>query len=216
MHELIRTRVIKELMEELENVDAPDLEIIGHKVIETLESTKLVHHGINKDRKPVGHTVDTFSQDFTVVGEYSTEKGYFDDSSGAKKEKRYDKIQHDIDHAIKLSGGTLPSKIYLVTGVEEPPSFRKNFNVSPIPEDHRKRVVFLDSRQLAEVIYKATQENTLAADFYKTFLPDFSQNLDKYEYFGRAPTSCSNHREERVFSDALDAHFETGCAFHST
>ena len=38
--------------------------------------THLRDHGINKDYNPVGYTVDTFSQDFTIVGEYSTGPGY--------------------------------------------------------------------------------------------------------------------------------------------
>lgn len=130
MSELIKMRVIKDLIDELACIDPISLELIGHKVIEMLENKTLVHHGINKDYKPVGYTVDTFSQDFTVVGEYSTTNGYFDDSSGRKKENRFDKIENDIAHAIGKAGATPPTKIYLVTTEEEPASFRGNFNKS--------------------------------------------------------------------------------------
>uniref|UniRef100_UPI0005BD92AD hypothetical protein n=1 Tax=Cupriavidus sp. WS TaxID=1312922 RepID=UPI0005BD92AD len=98
MSELIKKRVVKDLIDELADLDATSLELVGHKVIETLENKTLVHHGINKDHKPVGYTVDTFSQDFTIVGEYSTESGYFQDSSGRKKENRFDKIERECQY----------------------------------------------------------------------------------------------------------------------
>lgn len=102
MSELIRMQVVRDLIDELSYIDPTSLELIGHKVIETLEKKPLVHHGINKDYKPVGYTVDTFSQDFTVVGEYSTASGYFDDSSGKKKEGRFDKIEATVRLASHL------------------------------------------------------------------------------------------------------------------
>jgi len=78
MSELIKKRVVRDLIDELAYIDATSLELVGHKVIETLENKSLVHHGINKDYKPVGYTVDTFSQDFTVIpslDEYGAEEG---------------------------------------------------------------------------------------------------------------------------------------------
>ncbi|WP_018605557.1 tetratricopeptide repeat protein [Uliginosibacterium gangwonense] len=210
MSELIKKRVINDLICELADIDSVSLEIVGHKVIETLESKTLVHHGINKNHRPVGYTVDTFSQDFTVIGEYSTEDGYFEDSSGRRKENRFDKIENDLKHALAMSGATPPSKVYLVSIKEEPASFRGNFNKSQIPEDDRKRVSFLDARELAKIIFKSSTENSLAADFYRHYLPDFSQNLDRYEYFGRLPTACSNHQVEEPFIEAITRHFAAG------
>lgn len=217
MSELIKMRVIKDLIDELACIDPISLELIGHKVIEMLENKTLVHHGINKDYKPVGYTVDTFSQDFTVVGEYSTTNGYFDDSSGRKKENRFDKIENDIAHAIGKAGATPPTKIYLVTTEEEPASFRGNFNKSKIAENDRKRVHFLDARELAKAIFKCSQENSLVADFFRHYLPDFSQNLDQYEYYGRVPSACAQHQTEQPFVDAVLSHFAAGakvCVLH--
>lgn len=210
MSELIKKRVVKDLIDELAYIDPVSLELVGHKVIETLESKALVHHGINKDYKPVGYTVDTFSQDFTVVGEYSTAAGYFEDSSGSKKENRFDKIENDIAHAIEKGGKSPPSKIYLVSSEEEPPSFRGNFNNSSIAEEDRKRVVFLDARELAKAIFQSSQDNSQAADFYRHYLPDFAQNLDRYEYYGRVPSACANHQSEKPFVDVIERHFDAG------
>ncbi|MDO7900653.1 tetratricopeptide repeat protein [Pseudomonas sp. K1(2024)] len=217
MSELIKKRVVKDLIDELADLDATGLELVGHKVIETLEGQTLVHHGINKDYKPVGYTVDTFSQDFTIVGEYSTESGYFEDSSGRKKENRFDKIEKDIKHAIEKSGKNPPKRIYLVTSEEEPASFRGNFNKSKISEETRSSIHFLDARELAKSIFQSALDNSQAADFYRNYLPDFSQNLDRYEYYGRVPSTCAHHQTEQSFIDAMRQHFATGaevCVLH--
>ncbi|MEZ3137396.1 tetratricopeptide repeat protein [Stutzerimonas kunmingensis] len=217
MSEFIRKRVTKDLIEELADIDATSLELIGHKVIESIESTELVHHGINKDYKPVGHTVDTFSQDFRVVGEYSTEEDYFEDDSGRKKLNRFDKIEKDINHALALSGDTPPERIYLVSHKEEPASFRKKFNQSDIGKQHSGRVVFLDARELARYILKGSLDNPNAADYYRQFLPDFAQNLDNYEYYGRVPPACANHQSEELFIEEIERHFASGqrvCVLH--
>ncbi|WP_395029966.1 hypothetical protein [Alcaligenes aquatilis] len=217
MSEFIKKRVIKDLIEELADIDSTSLEIIGHKVIECLESKRLVHHGINKDYKPVGYTVDTFSQDFTVVGEYSTEEKYFEDSSGRKNENRFDKIAKDILHAVEKSGDRPLSKIYLVSREEEPASFRGKFNKSELAKEHGERVHFLDSRELAKIIFQSSQDNSQAADFYRAYLSDFAQNLDNYEYYGRVPPSCTNHQSEHLFLNAIGHHFANGmeiCVLH--
>ncbi|CAJ0797390.1 hypothetical protein LMG19083_03004 [Ralstonia psammae] len=217
MSELIKKRVVRDLIDELANLDPVSLELVGHKVIETLENKTLVHHGINKDYKPVGYTVDTFSQDFTIVGEYSTESDYFEDSSGRKKENRFDKIEKDINHAIEKSGSTPPSTIYLVSSEEEPASFRGNFNNSKVSEENRKRVKFLDARELAKAIFRSSLDNSQAADFYRHYLPDFSQNLDRYEYYGRVPSACAHHQTEQSFIDTIRQHFAAGaqvCVVH--
>lgn len=212
MSEFIKKRVVKDLIDELADIDASSLELIGHKVIETRESKMLVHHGINKDHKPVGYTIDSFTQDFSVVGEYSTQARYFEDSSGNKKELRFDKIEGDIEHAMSQSGPNPPSRIYLVSREEEPPSFRASFNRSELGKMHGKRVHFLDARELARTIFQASQDNPAASDFYRYYLPDFAQNLDKYEYYGRIPSACVSHQSERLWVDAIQEHFARGAA----
>lgn len=207
MSESIKKRIIKDLIEELSEIDPTSLEILGHKVIETLESQQLVHHGINKDYRPVGHTVDTFSQDFTVVAEYSAENDYFSDSSRRDETPQFRKIEKDIDHAMSQAGHITPSKIYLVSCKEEPPSFRGKFNAFGLASQHNVKLHFLDARELAKHIFDFSQQMPLAADFYCNYLPDFAQNLDNYEYFGKIPPACPNHQSEPLFLSAIDSHF---------
>ena len=99
-----------------------------------LEDNRLIHHGLNKDYRPVGYTIDTFSQDFLVAGEYSTEKEYFhgkaskapdgqgtshgQDTMGENAEApvtTYAKIEKDVQHVLDHAAGKLPQKIYLMS-----------------------------------------------------------------------------------------------------
>jgi len=208
--EFIKKRILRDLIDELADVDSTTLELIGHKVIETRESPHLVHHGINKDYKAVGYTVDSFSQDGALVGEYSTQADYFDDASGAKKEHRYDKIIADVQHAMHHGGPSAPNKIYLVSSREEPPSFRQGFNQSSLAQEHRERLIFLDARELATTIFESARQRPTAVDFFRHYLPDFAQNLDNYEYYGRIPPACINHQSEPLFLAAIRKHFTSG------
>ncbi|HHK0421796.1 TPA: hypothetical protein ACQQH9_006691, partial [Pseudomonas aeruginosa] len=76
---------------------------------------------------------------------------------------------------------------------------------------------FLDARELAKIIFQSSQDSSQAADFYRDYLPDFAQNLDNYEYYGRIPPACVNHQSEPLFLDAIRYHFGRGaeiCVLH--
>ena len=129
MFSKIKQKIEKNLIEEIKNLSATDLEQVGNYLLSVLEGKQLIHHGTNKEGRPCGYTVDSFSQDATIVGEYSVEKDYFTDYSETDGIRCYRKIHKDIQHAISHSGENL-IKIYLVTSQEEIPSFRKEFNKS--------------------------------------------------------------------------------------
>ena len=83
MFEHIKKRIIKGLIEEINCLDAAGIELVGHSYISLRENQTLIHHGLNKDYMPSGYTVDTFSDNSSIVGEYSAEKSYFE-FSGTK------------------------------------------------------------------------------------------------------------------------------------
>ncbi|KTQ96001.1 hypothetical protein NS226_08980 [Aureimonas ureilytica] len=217
MSEFVRKRMLRDLIDEIADLDPTSLELVGHRVIEGIEAQDLVHHGVNKNYKPVGYTVDSFTQDFSVVGEYSTDNDYFEDDSGRKKLNVFTKIEKDVKHAVKLAGKAVLRKIYLVSSCEEPPSFRGNFNKTALSVAYSDKIEFLDSRQLAARILNFSVDNPKAADFFRYFLPDFSQNLDNYEYYGLVAATCLNHQSEPLILDAVRAHFARGariCVLH--
>ncbi len=205
-YEFIRKLIEKKLIEEIGNLDSGPLELIGNNVISIEESKALIHHGLNKDYQPVGHTVDSFSDNSKIIGEYSIDKKYFDDSS--KKDEtipKYEKIENDINHA--LGHGTDVEKIYLISSQEEPPSFRADFNQTHLAQEHSEKIILLDSRRLAKYIYDHSVKSPQYAGFYRQFFPGFSNDLDNYEYYGKVPARCNQHISDTGIIDVIQNHF---------
>jgi tetratricopeptide (TPR) repeat protein len=216
MFEHIKKRIIKSLIEEIGCLDPTGLELIGHNVISLIENKQMIHHGINKDYQASGYTVDSFSTDSTIVGEYSTEKGYFEDKT-PKTTPTFDKINNDINHAIGHKKPDGPSKIYLITNQEEPPSFRSKFNSTTLAQSLGKKIVIFDARELAKLIHEQSIATPSCADFYKQFFPGFSQDLDNYEYYGRVPARCEKHFSDPGIIDSIRKHYLQGqntCVLH--
>lgn len=166
---------------------------------------------------PVGHTVDSFSDDSTIVVEYSAEKGYFTDETPKATQSTYSKIIKDINHAISHNSTTGTKKIYLISTQEEPPSFRAKFNKSVIGVTHGSKVIFYDARELAKLIYEQSISSNSYADCYKQFFPTFAQNLDNYEYYGRVPAKCEKHISDKNILEVIENHYSTNkkvCILH--
>ena len=206
--EHIKKRIIKGLIDEINCLEPTELELVGHSVIEILENNRMIHHGINKDYKPSGYTVDTFSNDSTVIGEYSTDSNYFT-NTGTKDNPKYEKIENDINHAFKHKPPNGPEKIYLITNQEEPPSFRQNFNKTQVSQSHGQIVTIYDARELAKIIYKQSTDNSNTALFYRNYFPGFSQNLDNYEYYGKIPARCEKHCSDQNVINTIKHYYST-------
>ncbi|WP_431077967.1 tetratricopeptide repeat protein [Pseudomonas siliginis] len=207
--ESIKQRITKRLIDEIGSLDATSLELMGHGLIELLEHRRLIHHGINKDYKFVGYTVDSFSDDSTIIAQYSTEKGYFQNDGDAKV-PTFTKIEKDINSAKAHRPPTPVTKIYLMSTEEEQPSFRALFNRTDAANDLADALVVLDARELAKIIYDLSIERPDAATFFRQFLPEFDDALDHFEYFGRLPAQCANHQSNEAALRALREHFAGG------
>lgn len=206
LFEHIKKRVIKDLIEEVMCLDATSLELVGHNVVSIIECKRMIHHGINKDYKPSGYTVDSFTDDSSIISEYSTEKDYFDDST-PKSTPTYQKIFNDINHALNHCKPSKPNKIYLISNQEEPPSFRSKFNTTPLAQSQKDAIIIYDARELAKLIYEQSIIDSSCAAFYKQFFPKYSQDFDNYEYYGKVPSKCEKHISESVIIDAIRNHF---------
>ncbi|MFS8172934.1 tetratricopeptide repeat protein [Vreelandella titanicae] len=207
--ESIKQRIIKRLIDEIGALDATSLELMGHGLVELLENKRLVHHGINKDYKFAGYTVDSFSDDSMIIAQYSTEKGYFQ-NSGTAAAPVFAKIEKDINSAKAHHPPTEATKIYLMSTEEEQPSFRALFNRTASANDLDEALVVLDARELAKIIYDLSIERPNAATFFRQFLPEFDEALDHFEYFGRLPAQCANHQSNEAALKALREQFAGG------
>ena len=212
--EAIKKRIIRGLASEINLIGSVELEHVGHALIELIEGKKLIHHGLNIEYRPVGYTVDSFTQDGKVVGEYSTLKTYFDDVSKKDDPPEYSKVRADIDHAVKHSD---PSRIYLMCSQDEPESFREKYNNTAHGKQHLSKVEIYDARELAKLIHQFSVENPTVAAYFSQFFPGFAQNLENFEYYGRVPSHCENHQPESLISDAIQNHISSGrgiCVLH--
>jgi len=93
IEETLRRQAVNKIIADVKGLTAEELENVGHGLISILENQNLIHRGLNKKGKPVGYTVDSFSDNRQIVGEYSTDSKYFDAS--------FKKLKEDVDHARK-------------------------------------------------------------------------------------------------------------------
>ncbi|MGR3992076.1 tetratricopeptide repeat protein [Pseudomonas sp. 1121_17] len=209
LFESIKKRITSRLIDEISALDPMHLELVGHGLVELLENKRLVHHGINKDYQFVGYTVDSFSDDSTIIAQYSTESGYFKDT-GIGNATVYQKIEQDVRSAEKHRPRTGATKIYLMSTEEEIPSFRAKFNSTTLAQELGDALIILDAREIARRIYDLAGERPDAATFFRAFFPEFGQALDNFEYFGRLPAQCANHQSNESALAALRNHFAGG------
>ncbi|MDG2632469.1 tetratricopeptide repeat protein [Vibrio parahaemolyticus] len=207
--EIIKQRVVKELIQEVKSLSATDIELVGHNLVSVLNNQRMVHHGLNKDYRPAGYTVDSFAQNSSVIAEYSVERGYFE-NNGTSAAPSYRKIDKDLEHAFSHNQTQTLSKIYLISSQEEIPSFRSNFNKTSWYLSHGRIIEILDARELAKIIYEQSVTNSSLASFYKQFFPSLSHNLDNYEYYGKLPTQCDSHVNDIDVINSLDEHYLSG------
>jgi hypothetical protein len=207
MFEYIKQRILKKLIEEIGCISATNLELVGHHMVSIIENKRMIHHGLNKDYKPSGYTVDSFTDDSLTIAEYSTDKNYFEDK--AKKSDPvpfFEKITNDIQHALGHNPKITLDRIYLISSEEEPPSFRAEFNKMEVVKKNVDIIILYDARELAKQIYEQSIKSIDDASFYKQFFPDFSQNLDNYEYYGRVPAFCDMHITYQHAIDKINNH----------
>lgn len=207
MYNKIRQRIENNLIDEIKNLSATDLEYVGNHMLSVSEKVSLVHHGTNKEGRVCGYTVDSFSQDVSIVGEYSVQKDYFTDYVNVNGQGSYRKIHKDVVHAVTFSNSTV-KKIYLITSQEEIPSFRKKFNKTRDFLENGDMLHILDARLLAQEIYKQTVDCVENMNFYRDYFPNFVQEVENYEYYGKIPALCDNFCQDTKVLDKIDRHFK--------
>ena len=209
LSESIKKRIIKSLIGEIAGLEPLQLELAGHGLVELIENRKLIHHGINKDYKFVGYTVDTFSNGSTIIAQYSTDQKFFE-NEGTEKKPHFAKIEKDIEGAEKHRKPGATTRIYLLSTEEEPPSFRAKFNKTEVANKLGDALIIIDARELAKHIYELSVANSNAATFFREFFAGFSQDLDNFAYYGRLPAQCDNHQSDKGITDAIRQHFAKG------
>ena len=197
----MKQAAVKSLERDVANLDASDLEILGHRIVELLEEKQLIHRGLNRDGKPVGYTVDTFSGDRTVIAEYSTEQGYF--------EKDYHKLRQDCQHARQKAPSN--KKLYLISNQPCDNSAWPTVSEAIVEEvgDELAYEPF-DARRLATVIYDQVLAKNNLVEYFADSLPSLWTAWTEHVVSNSAPETPRDfiHDEARanVIVDATRDH----------
>lgn len=202
----LKQKLIKVLTEDIQELSASDLELVGHAFVNSKEDNNLIHRGLNVDNRPVGYTLDSFSQNRGVVAEYSTDKDYFKDTSAKDNPPKFTKVFHDIDHTLQHVGSDNLTKLYLVSSQLEPASFRKKLGHTDKFKEVRKKLIILSAKELAEGIYKECLESTNAVDIYRNYFPTFLMEFTNFGFFGKLPTPCNGYARDDNSLAQIEVH----------
>lgn len=133
------------LTQEIEGLDSLHFEKLGYILTDALSGKKLIHKGTDSRGQPRRSTVDSYSDDGTIVGEYSVDKNYFSDLS---------KPCGDINHALREHPQV--KKIYLLAGVRMRPSEGKNMTAlcHKMQASFQGDILWYDVEEIAKYILK--------------------------------------------------------------
>lgn len=192
--------IVNKLIDEIENLSASNLELIGNIFLENITGRIFQHHGTNRNGRPVGHTVDSLSTDSLSIAEYSTEEDYF---SGKIS---FGKIENDIIHAKSFIGTGELVKIYLICSKLEKTSFRENFNKTDLFKDNQKILEIWGAGDLADKIFDISITNTSFKDKISKYLPAFHRELETYADYGDTPYELDdNYIRNQDFINEIDS-----------
>lgn len=190
----LRQAAVNQIEQDLINIGSADLEFVGHSVIKLVEDRDLIHRGLNRDAKPVGYTVDTFSDDRTIVGEYSTEADYF--------EEPYGKIKRDSQHAKNNAPNC--KKVYLISSRGVGNSDWKE--IEPVAKKELPPgagAVIYDGRRLAEAIYDQVIEKNNLVEYFADFLPSLLRVWTENAISHAVPETPSDYVADEARTKAI-------------
>lgn len=168
----------------LESLDSSRFEKICYIFIDYITSKKLLHRGENIKGDAVGYTVDSYSDDGQIVGEYSVDKKYFMDLK---------KPEEDIKHAYK----NFPNlkQIYLCAGIAATSSqginmanlcgkYKKNYKIS---------INWYDSRQISEIITDEIINKNVILNKMIEIAPDLAKAIGENNLKSNIPELPENY-----------------------
>ncbi len=193
IEETLKRQAINKIIADLKGLTAAELEIVGHGLISILENQNLIHRGLNKEGKPVGYTVDSFSDNRQIVGEFSTESKYFDTP--------FNKLEKDVNHAKKEAPKL--TTLYLISNQECPNSKWEDVSSTVQRQFEHDGFHIYDSRRFAETIYSEVVKKSEKIEFFADFLPSLSDIANEYVFSNKVPRLPDSYIEDKPATDGL-------------
>lgn len=153
------------LTQEIENLESSQFERLCYILTDVMSGTQLIHKGTDSRGQPRRSTVDSYSVDGKIVGEYSVDQKYFCDLN---------KPTQDINHA--LAEHKQAEKIYLLASVRMKPSEGAAMAslCNTMQEKHSVEIYWYDAEELAKYILKEALPQTVVMGKLSEFLPSLS------------------------------------------
>lgn len=153
------------LIQEIEGLNSSQFERLCYILVDALSGRSLIHKGIDSRGRPRRSTVDSYSDDGTIVGEYSVDRNYFSNLS---------KPEGDIDHALREHPQV--QKIYLLAGVQIRPSEGKGMaalcsKMQKRFQGKQGKIIWYDAERIARYILKDLLTQTELVRKISEFLP---------------------------------------------
>lgn len=193
IEETLKRQAINKIIADVKGLTAAELEIVGHGLISILENQNLIHRGLNKEGKPVGYTVDSFSDNRQIVGEFSTESKYFDTP--------FNKLEKDVNHAKKEAPKL--TTLYLISNQECPNSKWEDVSSTVQRQLEHDGFHIYDSRRFAETIYSEVVKKSEKIEFFADFLPSLSDIANEYVFSNKVPRLPDSYIEDKPATDGL-------------
>lgn len=182
LDDFAKSAFIGRLIKELENLTGPGFELFCHYLLENIVGSKLNYRGSTVEGAPTGYTVDTYSADLSLVGEYGSEKKYFSNN--------FNKPLSDVDHALKESSNL--KIVYLFCNRQatntELLSLSKEI-VSKLDNLKRKNVEFevYDGRRIATKLVELLNDMEYSSDLVIHF-PALEEIIDERSMTNSIPS----------------------------
>ena len=180
----MRELCIQNVKKVLEALDSTRFEKLCYVFMDYTTSEKLHHRGENIQGDAVGYTVDSYSDDGRIVGEYSVDKKYFSELK---------KAEHDIAHAYKEFPNL--KMLYLCVGITATPS--QGTHMANLCEKYEEKsgiiIKWFDSRFIAEIIATEIIGKNLVLKKMTDIVPDLAKAIGENYISSNIPELPENY-----------------------
>ena len=190
------------LTQEIEKLGSSQFERLCYILVDVMSGARLIHRGTGPRGQPRRSTVDSYSANGRIVGEYSVDQKYFCD---------LDKPRGDIQHA--LAEHPQVEKIYLLSGVCLKPSEGKAMTslCDKMQETHSVEIFWYDAEEIAKYILKELLPQTMIIGKLLEFLPSLNNIYLSHPNTAVLPKLPQNYQ---TASDTISEAYEVLASRH--
>jgi len=190
MSPALRQYLINELGRGISSIGR-DFEPFGTRFVDAAVDSPMQHRGLNIEGQPVGHTVDSISDDGRTAAEYTADNDYF--------KAPFSKLCSDFKHVRTLHSQA--KRILLVSSREAGPKAMTRLTnfCSHIKKRLEIDVEIYDARRIAEYIVDSLLNNDIAVDSLAPYLGPLAKVRDEFAATHLIPELSAGYIQQPKF-----------------